>query len=614
MLRQMPQFPVARCRRHGKIHNLGASAPPFAMNLTYWLNTAWMAKCRSEARALEHSTHSVEEAQAQVLRAIVRGNRDTEYGRKYGFARIDCPADFRRQVPLSSYENYAESIDRIAAGAPGVLTRQPVQLFEPTSGTTRGEKWIPYTASLRRQYQRMAAAWIHDLMRSRPAIRRGRAYWSISPALSVGRRTSGGIPIGFDDDTQYLGGVERFLARRLLAVPPSVTKLAPLENFRYATLLYLLRTRDLALVSVWSPTFLEALLTNLHSWSDRLGFDLEHGGVSWPQAWEDQGGSEQPARNSEPWGADVTAAAVVRSSDSMPEKLQQLWPRLALISCWADASAALYVPRLRELFPHVEIQPKGLLATEGCVSFPIMGHAGSVLALRSHFFEFQEHGVAEDDSRACRLTCELERGGRYRVVLTTGGGLYRYRLGDVVEVVGFVNQCPTIRFLGRSGAGCDLVGEKLSEAFVQSVLDRVLREQDLSSRFALLAPVEGRPPHYQLYLQPAGPTPPQSVMQAVIDALQAGLEENPHYRYAVELGQLGAADLVVLDPAGASAWSFYERQRIARGQKPGDIKPAALDAWTGWQAEFKTLVNVTRPPLTANRFQTLPGERPASAG
>ena len=56
-------------------------------------------------------------------------------------------------MPLTTADDYRDDIERIAAGAANVLTAEPVRLLEPTSGTTGGEKLIPYTASLRRQFQ-----------------------------------------------------------------------------------------------------------------------------------------------------------------------------------------------------------------------------------------------------------------------------------------------------------------------------------------------------------------------------------------------------------------------------------------------------------------------------
>jgi hypothetical protein len=551
--------------------------------LAGWLNTAWMLKCSPELAAFRRATRHVARTQAEILAAILRQNRHTEFGTAHGFADIDGPRQFQARVPLATAESLAGPIQRIAAGAANVLTADPVQLLQPTSGTTGGEKLIPYTAALRRQYQRGVAAWIADLFGHRPAVRRGRAYWSISPALGPPRRTPAGIPIGFDDDAAYLGQLERFALDRLLVVPPAVARLGDLETFRYCMLLCLLRAADLALISVWNPTFLTALVGRLAEWHDRLCCDLRRGTLSPP-------GSVAPALADRlmPWRcADPRRAAqlasIFRGTLSRGEQLRQVWPRLALISCWADAAAGRFVGEVRALFPGVEIQPKGLLATEGFVSVPLTNRAAAALAVRCHFFEFEQ--CASAGSGHCRLAHKLEYGGRYRVILTTGGGLYRYPLRDEVEVVGFDNQCPLLRFLGKADRVSDLVGEKLSEPHVRAVLDRLFAAHRLEPRFALLAPEDG-PPRYRLYLQAAGLDGRPELLAALQTALQAGLAENPHYRYAVGLQQLAPAEIHVLDSDGEPGWQVYERVCLARGQKCGDIKPAALDSQPGWSQEF----------------------------
>jgi hypothetical protein len=179
---------------------------------------------------------------------------------------------------------------------------------------------------------------------------------------------------------------------------------------------------------------------------------------------------------------------------------------------------------------------------------------------------------------------EVEMGRRYRVIVTTAGGLYRYQLEDEVEVVGFENACPLLRFLGKSDCISDLVGEKLAEPHVRAVLERLFVAHGLSPRFALLAPVAGRPAHYRLFLQGAG----LSESSALRAGLEAGLEENPNYRYAVQLKQLAPVEIEVVDTRGEPGWRTYERRCLARGQRAGNVKPMALDAWTGWPAEFRT--------------------------
>jgi GH3 auxin-responsive promoter len=552
------------------------------MSLAGSLNTAWMLKCAAEARAFRRATHRVADEQARVLGAILRRNRDTEFGRAHGFGAIGDPRSYQGRVPVARYDDLAGSIDRIAAGQRGVLTAERVRLLEPTSGTTGGEKLIPYTDALRRQFQRAVAVWIADLFGQRPAVRRGRAYWSISPCLGPPRRTAGGIPIGFDDDAAYLGTIEQAALRRLLVVDSTVARLTDMETFRYCTLRSLLAAEDLALVSIWSPTFLPALLAPLERWSDQICRDLHDGTMRPPAPLP-----PEVARRMAPARPDRRRAAflskILQAQLPLPDKLARAWPHLALVSCWTDAGATRALPGLRELFPAVEIQPKGLLATEGCVTFPLVGAAAPVLAIRSHFFEFME---ADDGRATCRMAHELESGGRYRVVLTTGGGLYRYALRDEVQVAGFLGRCPLLRFVGKADRVSDLVGEKLAEPHVTAVLGRACSALGLAPRFAMLAPVAVPAAHYRLYVQCEGlDASRRSAFQA---GVEEGLHENPHYAYAVGIGQLAPVEVVPLTH-GESAWRVFERRFLARGQSAGAIKPSALDAWTGWADEFRPL-------------------------
>jgi hypothetical protein len=539
-----------------------------------------MWKCAGEATAFRRATRDVAAAQCAVLAEVLYPNRHSVYGTAHGFGRIRDARDYQERVPLITYADVAGLVERIAAGEPNVLTCEPVQLLEPTSGTTGGEKLIPSTATLRRQFQRGVAAWVAGLFHCRPAVRRGRAYWSISPALGPPGRTAGGIPVGFLDDAAYLGRLEQWALRHLLAVPSAVARLPDLQAVRYATLLFLLAADDLSLISLWNPSFLTALLTPLPGWLDRLCCDLARGSFDPPAPVRPE--CSAPLR---PWLRALPRRAerlraIFRSARWPAEALRQAWPRLALISCWADAAARHFLPELRQMFPGVEVQPKGLLATEGFVSLPLVGREGAALAVRSHFFEFEEIAPA---GAQVRLAHELDRGGRYRVVLTTGGGLYRYQLRDEVEVVGFENRCPLLRFLGKADRVSDLVGEKLAEGHVQAVLERVFAATRLTPRFALLVPVLREPPRYRLYLE----GPDRGVVARLGRLLQAELEENPYYRHAVAFGQLAPVEVRLLDRQGEPAWSVYERRCVERGQKAGDVKPAVLDGWTGWPDLFE---------------------------
>jgi hypothetical protein len=247
--------------------------------------------------------------------------------------------------------------------------------------------------------------------------------------------------------------------------------------------------------------------------------------------------------------------------------VRDIWPRLGVVSCWADGAAELSANHLARALPGITVQPKGLIATEGIVTIPFDGlHP---LAIRSHFFE-----LIDPDGR-CRLPHELERGVEYAPLITTAGGLYRYHLGDRVVVDGWIEQTPSLRFVGRGDRVSDRCGEKLSDGFVGGVLARIF-EQSAVPRFAMLAPehtTDGLA--YTLLIEPAGPVSPD-----LAAALEHELRSNPHYAWCVDLGQLRPARVVCVGP---DADRVYTDACVARGQRLGDVKPVSLHADSGWE-------------------------------
>ena len=215
----------------------------------------------------------------------------------------------------------------MAAGEPDVLFEGPIIAFEETGGSTAGPKLIPYNEALLRAFRRALVVWLDDLASTHPAVAAGSAYWAISPAGRTPRSTPGGIRVGLSGDAAYFGTDLAPLVLETLAVAPETGSGDDAEHWRTATCERLADCRDLALVSVWSPTFLLALAEHV-----------------------------------------------------------ELDP--AVISCWDQASSRPYAQELRRRFPRAYLQGKGLLATEGVVSIPLEGLEWPVLAIDSGYFEF----------------------------------------------------------------------------------------------------------------------------------------------------------------------------------------------------------------------------------
>ena len=377
----------------------------------------------------------------------------------------------------------------------------------------------------------------------------------ITPPAERSQERLSAIPVGVEEDAAYLGGALQRVVDRTLVAPAGLRRIRDPQAFRRATRVCLVRCRDLRLLSVWHPSFLTSLFDGLEdSWGDLIRDVAE--GLRWPEAGFELAPNRRRARELEALG---------------PADLSALWPRLAWVSCWGEGHAAGCLPELQQRFPGAQIQAKGLLATEAWVSIPFRNTWP--LAITSHFFELLE---ADGTDGTPRLAHEVEAGRIYSVVVTTGGGLYRYRLHDRVEVTGFLGATPCLRFVGKEDRISDLCGEKLSEGFVAGVVEGALAAAGVEPRFALLAPETTEPrPRYVLFVESTSPPPTQLAL-----VLDRALRDNPHYRHCIELGQLAPAE--VASVAG-EAWQRYALRLTSAGQRLGDVKPSFLSHLGGWR-------------------------------
>ena len=515
-------------------------------------NLGWFAASAPEFGRFHRDSKDVERVQRARLAAYLRENADTVFGGEHRFAKLSSWEDFARHVPVQSYDDIEPYIRRIAKGEKGVLTAEPVRLFEPSSGSSGPAKWIPYTSAMQREIRRAVAVWATALFRSRPGLLFGPAYWSLTPRLAVAHADESRVPVGFDEDSAYLGGLAERLIRRALVAHPALKRLLDIDQFLDATLVLMLQHPDLRLLSVWHPSFLTLLMQRLRDKPESM---IQGVATGRPPGSEGVRFAAKPAR--------------ARELERLGfEDLPALWPHLGMISCWADGHAEAYLQEIRELFPGIDVQPKGLVATEAFVTVPLGGLRP--LAIRSHVFEFL------DDSGEAHPPWKLVPEQRYTVLVTTGGGLYRYRLGDRVEVEGFYHGVPALRFVGKEDQVSDYFGEKLSEPFVASIVERVLESTGVSTAFSLLAIDErAEPPVYTLYAETNHDWP-----DAATALLERELRSNPHYDYCRRVGQLGAARFVRVGPG---AYARYAGRLTETGMRLGDIKPVSLSSLGHWQ-------------------------------
>jgi auxin responsive GH3 gene family len=136
--------------------------------------------------------------------------------------------------------------------------------------------------------------------------------------------------------------------------------------------------------------------------------------------------------------------------------VHRLFPNVRFIKCVTTGSMKQYYQKLKFYAGDVPIVGGDYFASECCVGLNLditqpPETTRFVLLPTFAYFEFLPFEMNENDEDVVGEQtvdlCGVEVGKMYEVVVTTYRGFYRYKLGDIVRVVGFHNSSPQVEFV-----------------------------------------------------------------------------------------------------------------------------------------------------------------------
>ncbi|MBI2374996.1 MAG: GH3 auxin-responsive promoter family protein [Deltaproteobacteria bacterium] len=510
--------------------------------------------------------------QTARLLSILHRERETEFGRTHGFERVASVEDYRKAVPIRTYDGFEPFIARMLAGEKNVLLSEEPFFYARSSGTTGAPKHIPVTPTYVREYRVPRRAWARAVTQAFPGVLRGKIFGVHSPKIEG--RTPTGVPYG--SITVALGGspelgdrVDRFGVE---AVPRRVFLIEDYEQ-RYYTALRMAAQENVSLAAAVNPSTLVLLAKKLDEHADRLAHDLEDGTLDGIERLDPVLREELTARMREaPDQAERIRASKIKRGFVLPT---DVWPEIAGLVCWKGGSAPFYLAQLGKLFPGREALDYGFLATEGGFSIPLSTDgAKGVVSVLGHFLEFipeEEMDLGKVDG--ARLAGELEVGRTYRVIVTASNGLYRYDINDVVQCVGHYERTAEIVFLHKGGNMISITGEKIGEAHVVEAVRRVCAAHAFGLvGFSVSAELTD-PPRYVLGVELERDAPDPSLLELLARVDKALGEVNLEYRTKRDSLRLGSPVLALLQ---RGAYSRERARRVAAGAPDGQVKPPHL--------------------------------------
>ena len=507
----------------------------------------------------------------ELLMRMLDDNKDTEYGRKYGFADIKSVAEFQERVPLTTFDDYAGYVYRMTEGGEsGLISAYNIAHYAKTSGTMGNPKRIPvsdramgvmnrYNMQLRTKVicDAIGFDWANppylNLIESQLAtLKNGATYGAIS--------------------AKVIGQMGDYLPM-LMTSPLEALVPDPKTNTRYLHARFALMNPEITSMGFSFSSILLELMQYIESEWEMLVDDIEKGTID----------------ESVKMPADVRAS-VLGKIQPMPERAAQLreifsqgfdepimpkiWPNLTIFSGVATGGFATYYNKLRQRYAGdgVRLFYVGLNASEGILSVPMdVDCPDSVLIPDSVFYEFIP--IDSEDPGDIVTIDGVEVGKTYEIVITNQSGFYRYRIRDAVKVTGMYNNTPLIQFQYRIDQTISVLGEKTTELVLRGVAERVERDLGYSMEdFSVFGDVDSVPMRYVMLMEatlPEGLDP-----GAVAAELDKGLcEGNPSYGDKVAKGMLDHLRLLFLQP---ETYLLYRDVMISKGAASAQLKPPRI--------------------------------------
>lgn len=500
---------------------------------------------------LESSLNNPELLQAQVLKSVLNSARGTLFAENHGLDAGLELEEFRQRVPVRTYSEGQDYFDRVARGDKGILTRHTVKQLLVTSGTTGPSKFLPVTSVWEKEVAMAQDLWRLGLVKDREEISQGKVLTLVSPAIE------GHLPSGlpFGSNTGRMHARQPWMIRLRYPTPDAVHQLSDPLLRLYCTLRFSLQSQ-VSSITTANPSTILMMAKRLEEWSDELAQDLADGTLRCG-----------PAADLDP---KLRAKLERKTKRRLPPeswKMAHLWD-LVSIHCWKGGAAGFYLDQFPEAIGgEVPVREVGITASEGYFALPLSDEdPGGIAWLGAHLLEF----LTEDGEP--RWAWELEEGGVYRLVISTTAGLYRYDLGDLVEVVGFAGSLPRLRFLRKSAAMLNVTGEKVSQDQVIHAVEAVLGRQKLVG-FTARTELE-KPPRVELAMEwvSGHATGSEGLAEQLDKALREANIEYDSKRKSERLGPLVIRNL----PQGS--YARYRLARAAQGAPDSQVKDLVV-AW-----------------------------------
>lgn len=534
-----------------------------------------MTEGRPVWQELEKMTAAPMEYNRKLLMEILQDNKDTEFGRKYGFADIHTVEEFQEKVPVSMYDDYADAIYRMTEeGAEDLICCYPVNHYNKSSGTMGNPKRLPMSDRAIEISNKYLTKYIYGLLGEKVGCGwlDGRTMSLTESAAEVAVLKCGATfgALSVKTVLQY-----RPYLQLMFTSPDEATFPGPDTNTRYLHARFGLMDKNATSVGASFFSFYLELLRYIEKNWEMLVDDIETGTID-PSIKMSADVRESLEKKLTPMPERAAELRKIFEEGFEEPFVPKVWPNMCYIMGVGTGGFKAYADQIRKRYtgPKIRQLKMGLTASEGLFSLPFdLDSDDSVLVPDSVFFEFLPLDAGDDFSKIVTLD-RVEVGKDYEVIVTNVSGFYRYRMRDAVRITGKHNETPTIQFLYRIDQNVSIMGEKTTEVALRAAAEDTAKELGFEMiDFSMYPDLEASPVRY-LYFMEIGWMPEGLKPKEIRYVLEQNLAKaNPSMGDKVKKGICGATKLNFLEP---ETYMLYRDLMLTKGVASGQLKPVRV--------------------------------------
>ena len=520
--------------------------------------------------ALDESTVNACAVNRELLRTILLDNRDTEYGRKFHFSEIRDTEDYRSKVPLTSYDDYEAYIERMTEhGEENLLTAYPVVYYASTSGTSGSPKKIPVTDRGLDVFRKYASSVMLAVISE---CYQNTKYEDAPSGMRLMLLSFSRTPLSCGVDFGSISAAcmtEKSieLLPYIASTPREVMFCRDSADLKYLHARYGLARKDIVYLSgAYIPALLDMASYIQGNW-EMLVADIRNGtidqSVRMPDTLRD---TLEASLKPDPERADELENEFKKGfGDSI---LRRIWPKLsAVCAIWAGNFHS-YARKLQNAYTgrSIPFYTMSYVSSEGI--FGVARHPYDqyyCMIPGSCFYEFipmdGKAQDADDENPKTLLMDELEDGKEYELVITNQSGFYRYRMGDVVKVIGFYNETPMIVFKYRKKNIVSIAGEKFTEDHLLSAVREFERRSGINIiDFCMYPDRDAIPGRYVIMLEPEEIVPQERLEECQDILFEELARASTSFAHYVAGGDMGKPKIVFLQQ---EAFALHREVKMA---------------------------------------------------